>query len=253
MDGGDGASAPPPFNNTAIPRHYTGGFGGTSSASAIVAGAVISVQGARLGAGLPRFLPSQMRDLLVSTGTPQQDTPAVIAARPIGVQPDLRGAFQRSVLPFSPSTGTLVGLNLPGSDYRSFDTANDGGAACSATCAGETSCRAWTWVKPGVQGPAAKCWLKNAAPAAVEDLNTNSGVAGGARLGQNLFGGDYRSFATANDNGGQCLVSCLRDSACRAWTWVRPGVQGPAARCWMKNSIPHFNPDSNTNSSVVRP
>src|SRR5205085_1729721 len=46
---GDGASAPPPFNNTAIPRHYTGGFGGTSSASAIVAGAVISVQGARLG------------------------------------------------------------------------------------------------------------------------------------------------------------------------------------------------------------
>src|SRR5437764_1299731 len=117
---GDGASAPPPFNNTAIPRHYTGGFGGTSSASAIVAGAVISVQGARLGAGLPRFLPGQMRDLLVSTGTPQQDAPAVIAARPIGVQPDLRGAFQRSVLPSSPSTGTLVGLNLPGSDYRSF-------------------------------------------------------------------------------------------------------------------------------------
>src|SRR5262249_46855879 len=147
----------------------------------------------------------------------------------------------------------LIGLNLYGHDYRSFSTLNDNGAQCSTTCNGETGCRGWSWVKPGVQGPAAMCWLKNSLPAANNDSNTDSGISGGARVGKNLPGSDYRTFATANDSGGQCLASCLRDGACRAWTWVRPGVQGPAARCWLKNAVPAFTPDPNTNSNVVRP
>jgi serine protease len=250
---GNGAGAAPPFNTTAIPRHYTRGFGGTSSASAVVAGAVVSLQSARVGAGLSRLTPDQMRDLLVSAGTPQQDTPAVIGARPIGVQPDLRVAFQRSALPSSSGTDVLVGLNLFGHDYRSFRTLNDNGAQCSTTCNSEAQCRGWSWVKPGVQGPSAMCWLKDSLPAANNDSNTNSGISAGARIGQNLPGSDYRSFATANDGGGQCLATCLRDSDCRAWTWVRPGTQGPAARCWLKNAVPAFTADLSTNSNIVRP
>jgi hypothetical protein len=250
---GNGASAAPPFNNTAIPRHYTRSFGGTSSASAVVAGAVVSLQSARVGAGLSRLMPDQMHDLLVTTGTPQQDTPAVITARPIGVQPDLRAALQRSTLPSFSSTNVLVGLNLFGHDYRSFRTLNDNGAQCSATCNSEAQCRGWSWVKPGVQGASAMCWLKDSLPVANNDSNTNSGISAGARIGQDLPGSDYRSFATANDGGGQCLATCLRDSVCRAWTWVRPGIQGPAARCWLKNGVPAFIADSNTNSNVVRP
>ena len=207
---------------------------------------------ARIGAGLSRLMPNQMRDLLITTGTPQQDTGAVMAARSIGVQPDLRAAFQRSIRPASLIPAQLIGMNLPGRDYRSFTTVNDSGTQCSSACASDATCRAWTWVRPGVQGPTSMCWLKASIPQATNDVNTISGVSG-IRGGQNLFGSDYRSFATANDGGQQCLVTCLGDTNCRAWTWVQPLVQGPAARCWLKNAVPSFNADRNTNSSVVRP
>jgi hypothetical protein len=248
---GDGTS--PPFNNPTVTRHYTQTFSGTSSASALVAGSVVSLQSARVGAGLPRLAPDEMRNLLVATGTPQQDSPDVFNARPIGVQPDLRNAFQRSVLPASAGTETLVGLNLPGRDIPpATTTANDDGTQCSVMCLGGPLCRAWSWVRPGVQGASAMCWQKASPPAATNDVNTASGSQV-VRGGQNLPGGDYRSFATANDGGGQCLATCLRDAACRTWSWVRPGVQGPAPMCWMKNTVPSFIPDANTTSGVVRP
>lgn len=69
-------------------QFYTNGFAGTSSASAIVAGAVTALQGARVGSGQPRFDGYAMRKLLVDTGTPQG-----ASARNIGKQPNLRAAF----------------------------------------------------------------------------------------------------------------------------------------------------------------
>lgn len=50
---------------------YTSGFGGTSSASPIVAGAAAVVQGLRVGRGLAKLSPSGMRGSLTATGTPQ--------------------------------------------------------------------------------------------------------------------------------------------------------------------------------------
>src|SRR5207237_8212495 len=41
---------------------------------------------------------------------------------------------------------------------------------------------------------------------------------------------------------------------CRAWTYVKPGVQGNLARCWLKNQVP--NPVRNATfaiSGVTRP
>jgi subtilisin family serine protease len=100
---GDGPGAAPPFNNAEINRHYTGGFSGTSSASAIVAGAVASLQGARLAFGQTALTPPAMREVLVATGTPQ--TPATLAATPIGRQPDLDRAIDR----ISTSSGSFAG------------------------------------------------------------------------------------------------------------------------------------------------
>ena len=68
-------------------QRYTAYFSGTSSASAIVAGAVASVQGALLAHGMAPLEPAEMRDLLVSTGTPQS------GADPIGPQPDITAAL----------------------------------------------------------------------------------------------------------------------------------------------------------------
>lgn len=53
-----------------------------------------------------------------------------------------------------------------GSDYRSFWLAQPDYQICEQTCAGEAQCKAWTYVKPNVQGPQAKCWLKKSVPAA---------------------------------------------------------------------------------------
>jgi hypothetical protein len=67
--------------------------------------------------------------------------------------------------------------NRFGSDYRSFPAGDAN--ACQTACAGEGQCRAWTWVKPGVQGPQAKCWLKNAVPVASKNVCCVSGLKTG--------------------------------------------------------------------------
>lgn len=68
---------------------YTGGFTGTSSAAAIVAGAVASVASVAESNGTP-VLPDELRALLRATGTPQDTS---LDGLPIGPQPDLRAAI----------------------------------------------------------------------------------------------------------------------------------------------------------------
>lgn len=69
-------------------RHYTGEFSGTSSASPIVAGAAILVQGAARASGRT-LAPLAMRDLLRRTGTPQTGN----TRQQIGPRPDLARAL----------------------------------------------------------------------------------------------------------------------------------------------------------------
>lgn len=70
------------------------------------------------------------------------------------------------------------GIDRPGSDYRSFDLPFDAPGLCAGQCAQEGQCRAWSYVKPGVQGPSARCWLKNAVPGPVRNGATVSGLRG---------------------------------------------------------------------------
>jgi len=84
----------PANSNTA----YAAGFGGTSGASPIVAGAAAIIQGTRLARGAPPLGPGDMRALLSSTGTPQQDSinfPA--ASSHIGPLPNIAAALTADV------------------------------------------------------------------------------------------------------------------------------------------------------------
>jgi len=54
----------------------------------------------------------------------------------------------------------------------------------------------------------------------------------------NLFGADYRAFDMDAANPDLCRKACGEDPDCRAYTYVKPGVQGPKARCYLKNSVP---------------
>jgi hypothetical protein len=66
------------------------------------------------------------------------------------------------------------GVNRPGGDYWNFAPSTV--ERCQSSCASAAQCRAWTWVAPGVQGPDARCWLKSAVPAPVQDGCCVSGV-----------------------------------------------------------------------------
>ncbi|NJK31737.1 MAG: S8 family serine peptidase [Deltaproteobacteria bacterium] len=89
----------PPGNPTDSSRCYTCSFGGTSAATAIVAGCVSAILGACLATNRRSPSPRELRELLVRTGTPQPDPDA--NSTPIGPLPNLRAALRE------------LGLNLP--------------------------------------------------------------------------------------------------------------------------------------------
>lgn len=81
---------------------YATGFSGTSSASPIVTGAVMSIQGVRRARQLSYLDSREMRKLLRQTGTPQNGT------KQIGPLPNLRaainGMWAEDCIPFNPDT-----------------------------------------------------------------------------------------------------------------------------------------------------
>lgn len=62
-----------------------------------------------------------------------------------------------------------IGTDRPGMNYRNFDLERNHPALCERECLEDPACQAWTYVKPGIQGPKARCWLKNGIPAAVKN------------------------------------------------------------------------------------
>ncbi|WP_301015802.1 PAN domain-containing protein [Mesorhizobium sp.] len=59
-----------------------------------------------------------------------------------------------------------TGVDRPGHDYDRFDLEPTiaGFGPCKSACESDANCKAWTYVKAGIQGPKAICWLKSAVP-----------------------------------------------------------------------------------------
>ena len=154
---------------------------------------------------------------------------------------------------FSGSAFAVDGTNLPGHDYANFDAPS--ASVCRASCGGESRCQAYTWVKPGIQGPSGHCWLKDTLPAIVKDACCNSGPRNfiskrdlRAEDKINRPGSDFKNFTTNSWN--TCEAACAEDDICMSWTYVRPGVQGPGGHCWLKNRVARPVRDANTVSGV---
>jgi hypothetical protein len=228
--------------------------------------------------------------------------------------------------------GMEFDVDRPGSDFHNFDLAAPSPEVCRDACASDGRCLAYTYVRPGVQGPSARCWLKNAVPNAVSNSCCVSGVRGyvaaspppapppppppppppapavvvapivrGAppappppppapavvvaptvrgvapaqppghqhdrddrdrhdRDERDRHGGhhhrdrdlehnvdrpgsDIRNFDLPRADPDLCQRACADNPACRAFTFVRPGVQGPNARCRLKNDVPRAVPN----------
>src|SRR5262245_28837256 len=71
-------------------------------------------------------------------------------------------------------------VDLPGLDYS--NSASKSAEECSFRCQAEGNrCRALTYVRPGVQGPSGRCWLKTDTPRAAQNNCCISGVRKGDR------------------------------------------------------------------------
>ena len=144
-----------------------------------------------------------------------------------------------------------TGFDRPGGDYTRFVVPNGDPALCAARCDRDNRCRAWTFLYPGTaaiggaQSPT--CWLKNRVTAPVANPCCVSGVKGAGlvevrpgpvEVSIDRYGGDYRNFELTPDPSGlSCKQACEKDDKCRAWTYLRPGYNGPAARCFLKEKV----------------
>jgi hypothetical protein len=140
-----------------------------------------------------------------------------------------------------------TGFDRPGGDYTSFWVRGGDPATCAERCDSDARCRAWSFAYPTMRGQRAMCWLKADVPARVEDACCVSGVRGGgvieSRGGDHEFGidrvgGDYRHFdIPTGGDANSCASACEGEARCRAWSYVRPGYQGPSGRCYLKSRI----------------
>lgn len=142
--------------------------------------------------------------------------------------------------------GMRDGVDRPGSDYRSFlPSRREGPSACQNACEDENECRAWAFKRPSGPGDRGRCYLKGIAPAEVRDRTVISGVSRnrdvigrGMEENTDRAGSDYRDLDLTSADPRLCQRECERDRSCRAWTYVRPGVQGENPRCYLKSPAP---------------
>jgi hypothetical protein len=70
--------------------------------------------------------------------------------------------------------------------------------------------------------------------------SNSGGGAGGLSVENDTdrMGGDYKDYDLPRADFELCRSACAGDSNCKAYTYVKPGVQGSSARCWLKSSVP---------------
>jgi hypothetical protein len=148
--------------------------------------------------------------------------------------------------------------NRRGADYKNFDLQQPNWTWCRDYCANDANCMAYTYVRPGVQGANAHCWLKSSAPAATAENCCISGVKSGGGGGGDLEinidrrGGDYRHYDMQSADPHQCKNDCASDPKCRAFTYMGPSHWGPNAHCFLKDSVPSPSQNACCISGVVR-
>jgi hypothetical protein len=152
------------------------------------------------------------------------------------------------------------GTNRPGGDYRDFEMPRADPAACQAACARESQCKSWTYVKPGVQGDKAHCWLKDAVMDPYSDECCVSGAKGtqpaapaaeaALEVNSRRDGADFRRIEMTTTYPNACKSACEGEAQCKSWTFVKPEAPGGAGVCWLKSAVPPRTADPRAFSGV---
>ncbi|PWR70230.1 trypsin-like serine protease [Methanospirillum stamsii] len=92
------------------------------------------------------------------------------------VETDEVRVIEPDLIEFNGNNDIEENMNLPGSDYSSFDLSADDPFLCIQACKQDSQCAACTYVKPGIQGDSARCWLKNSVSEKKEDSCCSSWI-----------------------------------------------------------------------------
>ncbi|HEX4407574.1 MAG TPA: PAN domain-containing protein [Xanthobacteraceae bacterium] len=176
--------------------------------------------------------------------------PVVASATPAASDSNPRAATGGG-LPAGFRIGEIVpDANFIGSVLRSFEMQGDP-SACQSACRSDQNCAAWTYLHPR-PNQAGHCLLKAVIPEPRHSVCCASGVERlpppelrqppqmpadltNAQAGIDLFGGEYRNFGGPQATPEACQSACKAEGQCLAWTYVRPAVMGPDARCFLKD------------------
>ena len=87
----------------------------------------------------------------------------------------------------------------------------------------------------------------------VPTASATQGLWGDFETDVNRLGSDYQSFDLPTADPELCRAACDDDAKCKAFTYVKPGLQGPAARCWLKDVVAAARPNEPCCVSGVKP
>ncbi len=153
-----------------------------------------------------------------------------------------------------PVLNTMSNTDLPGNDIQHYVLPSSyvgnidlREGMCQGHCARNSNCASYTYVKPNVIDAFPHCYLKNTIPAAYSNSCCNSGSFFEADTDR--AGADYRSFNSSQPR--VCMDACMDESQCRAWTWVKPGIQAASGVCWLKTQWGSASPNTCCTSGRV--
>jgi len=150
----------------------------------------------------------------------------------------------------------------PGADIANFVPPAANPTMCETACAGNVSCKAWTYVAPNTtQGPQPHCWIKSGIPLQQASSCCISGIKVAVQP-RNIShmhgavdrpGGDFAHFSLPVSDPRLCQGECAENGLCKAWAYVVPGGPPfqPQAQCWLKSSQPAEHPDECCSSGVT--
>ena len=77
-------------------------------------------------------------------------------------------------------------------------------------------------------------------------LGSTASIASDVTLvpGTDRMGGDYKGFAMDAPEPEVCRQACADDNKCKSFTYVNPGLKGPAAMCFLKSGAPAATADA---------
>jgi hypothetical protein len=111
---------------------------------------------------------------------------------------------------------------------------------CAQLCAVDGRCRAFTFWPSGTRSDTilGLCELKNATPFGIPFPRLSSGVRRGLEYNVDRPGSDLQALDQDPPSAEYCQAACAANPACKAFTFVPPGIQGFSARCYLKSAIP---------------